>query len=46
MTGHRITLPKGQWRVDKSGKLVRVEKRLPPPAEYAKRNKKRWKAAK
>lgn len=46
MTGIRISLPNGQWRVDKDGKLVRVEKRLPPPAEYAKRNKKTWKAAK
>lgn len=46
MTGHRITLPKGQWRVDKSGKLARVEKRLPPPAEYARKTKRKWKAAK
>lgn len=46
MTGIRISLPKGQWRVDKNGKLVRIEKRLNPPAEYAKNNKKTWKAAK
>lgn len=46
MTGIRISLPKGQWRVDKNGKLVRVEKRLAPPQEYAKNNKKTWKAAK
>lgn len=45
MTGIRISLPKGQWRVDKDGKLVRVEKHLPPPQEYAKRNKRKWKKA-
>ena len=46
MTGIRIKLPKGQWHVGKDGKLQRVERRLPPPAQYAKANKKRWKAAK
>lgn len=45
MTGHVIKLGKGV-RIDKSGKVVKSQPRLSRPAEYARRTKKTWRAAK
>lgn len=44
MTGRRTTIT--GYRLDKSGKLVPIKYKLSRPVEYARKTKRKWKAAK